>query len=172
MDLRLDEPMQTDYEQRLLAGLDFFGDPMRTGAGWTEENEIGRLWKRFMAWLEAHPETSREACASGQMYEVHVLHPETEETGEWEVFVGLPFPVVAELPATLVAKVLPAGPYACFTLHGEEITADWPLAVSAWLDEHGYRPRTPFSYELYDGRFKGVDDIAGSVIEAHVPLMR
>jgi predicted transcriptional regulator YdeE len=71
-----------------------------------------------------------------------------------------------------VAKVLPPGDYARFTLRGEEISADWPLAVSAWLEEHGYRSRTSFSYELYDERFKGIDRIAESVIEVHVPLVR
>ena len=36
----------------LLVGLSFFGDPFKSSAGWTEENEIGRLWVRFMAFLE------------------------------------------------------------------------------------------------------------------------
>lgn len=34
-----------DSPDIVLVGLSFFGDPFRTNAGWTEENEIGRLWR-------------------------------------------------------------------------------------------------------------------------------
>jgi hypothetical protein len=37
-----------DRPLTILAGLSFFGDPFAQSAGWTEENEIGRLWTRFM----------------------------------------------------------------------------------------------------------------------------
>ncbi len=45
------EPKITDRERISLAGLSFFGDPFKEKGGWTGENEIGRLWKRFMAYL-------------------------------------------------------------------------------------------------------------------------
>ena len=45
------EPKIVDSDRMLLLGLDFFGDPFQSSSGWTEENEIGRLWQRFMAFL-------------------------------------------------------------------------------------------------------------------------
>ena len=30
-----------EKDQMLLVGLSFFGDPFKSSAGWTEENEIG-----------------------------------------------------------------------------------------------------------------------------------
>ena len=45
------EPQIVEKPQMMLLGLSFFGDPFSLSAGWTEENEIGRLWKRFMAYL-------------------------------------------------------------------------------------------------------------------------
>ena len=35
-------------------GFSFFGDPFQLSGGWTEENEIGRLWSRFMAYFANH----------------------------------------------------------------------------------------------------------------------
>ena len=35
-----------------LIGCSFYGDPFTGSAGWTEENEIGRLWNRFMNYVQ------------------------------------------------------------------------------------------------------------------------
>ena len=43
------EPTMIEKRQMMLLGFSFFGDPFKISGGWTEENEIGRLWKRFMA---------------------------------------------------------------------------------------------------------------------------
>ena len=49
------EPRLVEADRITLVGFSFFGDPFRMSAGWTEENEIGRLWKRFMAyWMDRH----------------------------------------------------------------------------------------------------------------------
>lgn len=39
----------------ILAGISFYGDPFSQSGGWTEENEIGRLWSRFMSLYETSP---------------------------------------------------------------------------------------------------------------------
>ena len=43
------EPKIVERERITLVGLSFFGDPFREKGGWTEQNEIGRLWSRFMS---------------------------------------------------------------------------------------------------------------------------
>jgi len=48
------EPTMIEKRQMILLGFSFFGDPFKISGGWTEENEIGRLWKRFMAYLSKH----------------------------------------------------------------------------------------------------------------------
>jgi hypothetical protein len=45
------EPRIVETGQMTLLGFSFFGDPFRFHGGWEEENEIGRLWSRFMAYL-------------------------------------------------------------------------------------------------------------------------
>ena len=48
------EPTIVDRGEMILLGLSFFGDPFRISEGWTEENEIGRLWQRFITYLMDH----------------------------------------------------------------------------------------------------------------------
>ena len=51
------KPAIVKQPQMLLVGFSFFGDPFQMAAGWSEENEIGRTWKRFTAFLENHGQT-------------------------------------------------------------------------------------------------------------------
>ena len=45
------QPKIIRADQIMLVGMSFYGDPFETSAGWMEENQIGRLWQRFMAYL-------------------------------------------------------------------------------------------------------------------------
>ncbi|GEM_PF-3859724 len=48
------EPTIRELDQIILVGFSFFGDPFAESSGWTEENEIGRLWNRLRpTWLAA-----------------------------------------------------------------------------------------------------------------------
>lgn len=164
------EPKIVQQPALLLAGFGFFGDPFKISAGWTEENEIGRLWSRFMAYLAQHQADLKHLSGEEVAYEVHLPHEETPQTGEFEVFVGLEVTEVTELPPVLSIKLLPAGAYAVFTLHGPQITTDWPRRIDQWLAESPYQNRPDFSFQRYDERFKGVDRIAESTIDVYVPL--
>ncbi len=157
----------------LLVGFDFFGDPFRSHGGWSEENEIGRVWARWMAYLEKSPTLYSKASEMGVMYEVHVTHPETPQAGEWEIFVGMEIEDVGELPPEVVVKLLPAHRYAVFTLSGEEIVSDWYwLLDHEWLPALGERRRTDFSFQRYDARFKGLEpeQIEDSELDVYIPL--
>lgn len=155
----------------LLVGFDFFGDPFRSYGGWSEENEIGRLWLRWITYLESAQPYLPYTVPDHVMYEVHIYHPETLQTGEFEVFVGVEVSTFGALPPEVVAKMLPAGRYAVFTLAGQEITADWPWMMDAeWLPALGARRRTTFTLQRYDARFKGMDAIDESELDVYVPL--
>jgi predicted transcriptional regulator YdeE len=155
----------------ILAGLSFFGDPFGISTAWSEENEIGRLWKRFMAFVGEHGDRILYATGAQAMYEVHVYHPETAETGEVEVFVGLEVEQLDDLPLELLAKILPPTRYAVFTLQGEEIVSDWPLLIyEDWLPASAYQNAHPYSFQRYDERFLGMDRVEESVLEVYVPI--
>lgn len=124
------EPQILRLPQILLAGFSFYGDPFRLSGGWTEENEIGRLWSRFMAYLRNHPDRLpplRDDCVS---YEVHIQRPESAERGEYEVFVGMEILRLERLPVELSVKLLPPPAVRC--LHPRRAGRLSPAGSRIW----------------------------------------
>ena len=161
------QPAFIEKERMILAGFGFFGDPFATQGGWTEENEIGRLWQRLLAFLTAR---CPEWMGREPMYEVHIQHPETARIGHFEVFAGLEVAQVADVPVELLVKVLPPATYAVFTFAGQQIVSDWPRLIQEWLASTGRHAVHGYEFQLYDRRFKGMDRIDESVIDVYVPV--
>ncbi len=167
------EPRITDRQRIALAGLSFFGDPFKEKGGWTEENEIGRLWKRFMAYLDGGQLALPETGETKVCYEVHIPHPETDVSGEYEIFVGIETENAERVPPLFLVKYLPACRYAVFTLQGQQIVSDWQESInSRWLPAAGYREAHGFSFQLYDERFKGMDRLEESSIDLYIPVQQ
>jgi len=179
MEHQMNEPTIQEINTLALAGFNFFGDPFRSSAGWTEENEIGRTWQRLMSFLE-DPKNQLPPLRMGASYEVHLLHPDSMKTGEFEVFAGIelaiPDPqdckVLLEVPAEMCIKILPASTCAVFTLAGAEITSDWQKNIQEWMLSSGYSESQNYSFQRYDERFRGMDHIEHSVIEVWIPVKR
>lgn len=167
------EPTIVETGPRLLVGFSFFGDPFQAAAGWTEENEIGRTWQRLMAFLQKRGPDLKQVVAENVAYEVHVYHPETPQTGEFEVFVGLEVAALEDVPLEMTVKALPPATYAVFTLVGQQIVSDWYMLVfGEWLPAAGLEGEHSHSIQRYDERFKGLDPIADSVLEVYIPVKR
>lgn len=160
----------------LLAGMSFFGNPFRIAAGWTDENEIGRLWTRFMTFVSSNasaPNTSAlpGICEESVFYEVHITTPEGAAVGAFEVFVGMEAASVEEIPIECVAKWLPPTRYAAFLLMGEEISSDWnAIIVDEWVLANRYRKSSDYTVLRYDSRYKGLDALKESALEVWVPI--
>ena len=177
MDVRI-----ADGADFLLAGLAFYGDPFSRNAGWTEENEIGRLWSRFMRYREERPDefpavsSFRHPGMSGPtgeipMLEVHIYDTRTEETGHYEIFVGYPVDAVGNLPAVLSFKHLFSAKTAWFTLSGKAMENDDSYAaMEAWIGANGFVRDGGWTCNVYDGRFKGIDRLDESVIDVCIPV--
>jgi AraC family transcriptional regulator len=161
-----------ERDRMLLVGFSFFGDPFAESGGWTEENEIGRLWQRFTAYVTAHGERIPHVVEEDVAYEVHVESEETATKGYREVFVGTEVVRLDDVPVELLVKILPATTYAVFTLHGEEIVSDWSQALDAWMRETGYTSAYPYGVQRYDDRFKGLDGdaLAASELDVYIPI--
>ena len=147
-------------DRLILAGLSFFGDPFHTHAGWTEENEIGRLWKRLM---------NVKKLSHTTMYEVHIQHEDSGLTGEFEVFVGFEASDWSKIPPDLCLKVLPARLYAIFSVKGDELYQD-ETVVAQWLEKEGYKASPSYFIQRYDKRFKGVDQLDQSELDFLMPI--
>lgn len=168
------EPRFITREQLTLVGFSFYGDPFRLSPGWTEENEIGLLWQRFMAYMAQHGAQLSDWVANPTIsYEVHIYNEETQTTGLFEVFVGVELAEVARSPLDMVIKVLPATQYAVFTLRGSAIVGDWPLEIyGEWLPHSGYELAHQFHIQYHDGSFKGFDRLDESSLDVYMPVKR
>jgi AraC family transcriptional regulator len=165
------EPSIVEKDQILLLGVNFFGDPF-TMTGWTEDNEIHRLWQRLETFLSRNSEriTLKDP---GVGYEVWSSDEETAAKGLFDIFAGVEIEDLDNVPVELLVKVLPPIQYAVFTLHGQEITSDWPRKIyQEWLPNSGYEPAHQYNFQYYDERFKGIDQIDESTIDVYVPVKR
>jgi predicted transcriptional regulator YdeE len=166
-------PTIVKKEQIILLGFSFFGDPFAASAGWTEENEIGRLWSRFMTYLGQYGNCIQHVIGEQVAYEVHVETQETSQTGEWEIFVGMEVEKLEDVPTQLVAKILPPSTYAVFTFRGEHITFDWHTRIyREWMPDSGYTAAHRYSMQLYDERFKGLENLGESELDVYVPVKK
>ena len=164
------KPRVITLEKTVLLGFSYYGEPF--GDGWTEENQIGQLWKRFMAfWQEQGKDLP--GLSPQYWYEVHTASPETRQLGYYDVFVGVAAESAEGLPPNALYKVLPAGEYALFTLVGDIITSDWGRPMNeVWLPAAGLAERWPICIERYDERFKGMDRVSESELDILVPVVR
>ena len=168
------EPKSFKRAQLNLVGFSFYGDPLRLSPGWTEENEIGRLWSRFMAYAEQYREQMGAIVTNpGIAYEVHIYNDDTMATGVFEVFVGVELADTAQAPIDTVIKVLPETQYAVFTIQGQAIVGDWPLSIyQEWLPQSDYELAHEFHIQYHDGSFKGFDRLDESSLDVYVPVKR
>ena len=165
------EPKIVQRDQMMLVGFSFYGDPFAESSGWTEENEIGRLWHRFEAFTTDYPDAIPHVTDKNVAYEVHIESAETARKGYREVFVGVEVDQLTDIPVELLVKVLPAVTYAVFTLRGEQIAADWSMIIGEWLSRSPYEPVGNYGIQRYDERFQGVDNMEASELEVYVPVV-
>lgn len=152
------QPKIIESRQITLAGMSFYGDPFNTHAGWDEDNQIGLLWKRLLAYFQKKPEYSF-LSQTRVWYEVHISSEETREKGLFEVFVGVECSLdkLAALPPQLLVKNLPVTQYAVFTFAGQQISSDWEKTLENWLSGSGYQSSGTYNFQYYDERFKGLN---------------
>lgn len=168
------QPKIIESSRLILVGMDFFGDPCAIASPWSEENEIGKLWKRFMHFLGKKADTIQHKADPSVGFEVHIETDETKSIGHREVFVGIEVSELEEVPLELVVKFLPPTKYAVFTLKGAEITSDWgKLIYQDWLPQSGFTSHHSYLIERYDERFKGLEgkELENSELDVLIPIV-
>ncbi|MEE4194046.1 MAG: GyrI-like domain-containing protein [Anaerolineae bacterium] len=165
------KPQIIDLPAMVLAGFSFFGDPFHSHAGWTEENEIGRVWQRLTVFYETLPAEERHNANEAVWYELHLEHPGSIEKGEWEIFVGYQIEQPDEHALELTLKHLPAMTWAVFTLKGTQI-GNFDADYKNWLAASDYEEAFPLLIERYDERFKGMERIEESELDYLVPVRK
>jgi predicted transcriptional regulator YdeE len=174
------EPKIVQRENILLVGLEYYGSLQ--GEGWNEENSIGHLWSRWSQFIEEYGHLIKGKLVDPDIgYEIAAWNDEEyENTGQFYIFVGAEIKDIKEaLPLQLVARKLPGGTCAKFSVKGEEIQKWEDMFYHEWLPESGYKSAKfdGYSYQIqayHSGRFKGIkqDELCGSEIEIIVPVDR
>jgi predicted transcriptional regulator YdeE len=160
-------------EEWLVVGMSFYGDPFAEAPGWSEDNEIGLLWRRFDAFLGERGDALKHVVEPDVALEIHISTEETTQKGLLEVFVGVRVTELENVPLECVVKVLPPTEYGVFTLRGQEIRSDWYQTIyQDWMPSSGYHQSGSYSIQYYDERFKGLDRIEESVLDVYIPIER
>ena len=162
-------PRVTLKKKIILVGMDFFGNPYEKAGGWSEQNAIGQLWKRFENFYQNKKDSIKHSVSESG-YELWIDFEGEKETKNKYIFVGVEVEKIEDLPLELVAKILPETRYAIFTLKGQEIKSDWSLIWKKWLPDAGLKTSFDFMIEYYDSqRFKGMDN-PDSELDIYVPI--
>jgi AraC family transcriptional regulator len=166
------KPKIIEKDQIILIGFNFFGDPF-TSPGWTEENEIGRLWNRFENYLTRYGDRLKTLKNKEVGYEVWSVDEETMAKGKFDIFAGMEVEELEDVPVEVLVKILPPTKYAVFTFEGQQINSDWPRMIyQEWLPNSEYQEAYKYNFQRYDQRFKGIDNLDESVMEVHVPIKK
>ena len=156
-----------------LVGMDFYGDPFGRASAWEEENEIGRLFKRFEDFYAPNPVQIKGNLFPQAVFEGHFVSDATRRTGDFDVFVGVLVGELADLPLECVARQLPFTQYAVMTITGEKITSDWHMAIQEqWPPGPEYLLAFDYSLTCYDQRFHGMERLEESAVDVYIPVRR
>jgi AraC family transcriptional regulator len=163
-------PKITQKKKIILVGMDFFGNPYEKAGGWSEQNAIGQLWKRFENFYQNKKDSIKHPVSESG-YELWIDFEGEKETKNKYIFVGVEVEKIEDLPLELVAKILPETRYAVFTLKGQQIKSGWPNQIwNQWIPEAGLETSFNFLMECYDSqRFKGMND-PDSELDIYVPI--
>jgi AraC family transcriptional regulator len=123
---------------------------------------IAEMWERFGA------SSSQVANAVEDVfYEYHVERQ--EEPRMHFCLVGVQVTEIGTMPPDMFVKVLPEGTYAVFTHRVCDGYGKLYEEINAWLGASEYEEAAPFDFQLYDSRFKSMDD-PESVQDIYIPV--
>jgi len=130
--------------------------------------DIGALWNRF-----EQSEKLIEHRIEGAWYELHV-YPKDHTPGTPFYMVAVEVTAMEAVPEDMFVKPLPAAQYAVFTHrpglgepnHGYDVLN---RAIQEWLEAGPYRHARNVSLQIYDARFKGMDDL-DSELDLLIPV--
>jgi predicted transcriptional regulator YdeE len=149
------DPKVVDMPRLILVG-------MVQGAPDVGSIDIAALWQRF-----AERGDEIENAVEGTGYELHI-QTDGEPTMHFTL-VGVRVTDLGDVPLEMFHKVLPPCTYAVFTHRVVDGYAALNDRVRAWLESSDYGEAHPFDFQLYDARFRSMDD-PESLQDIYVPV--
>ncbi|NHJ46856.1 MAG: GyrI-like domain-containing protein [Asgard group archaeon] len=160
-----------DYDEIKLVGCIFYGDPFHSVKGWDMENEIGKLWSRFMKLMaEVKFQIKDNVVNPNMSYEVHIDPVVVKEEKKWYVFIGIEVKSFENIPLEMFCKILPKTKYAVFTAKGDEFKTANDTIYNEWLPNSKHKEAHSYQIQAYDSnRFFGMDNL-DSELDFYVPI--
>jgi len=168
------EPIIFEGKVFQLLGCVFYGDPFHSAEEWSYENEIGKLWERYIELsMRKYPLLLRKISVDSYIgYELHLEPNEYEETKKYYVMVGTEVNNIEEIPLEMFIKILPKTTYINFTTTIETKFEIGGYIYKQWIPENSYEQAFPYVIQGYDGRrYKGLDD-PKSEIDWYIPVKK
>ncbi len=168
------EPFILEDKSFQLLGCVFYGDPFHSAKEWSYENEVGKLWKRFidLSMKKYSKLLSKISVNSYTSFELHLEPEEYEKTKNYYVMVGMEVNTLEEIPLEFFLKILPKTNYIIFTTKMKEKFELGAYIYREWIPENGYEQSFPFVIQGYDGkRYRGLDD-PESEIDWYIPVKK
>jgi AraC family transcriptional regulator len=167
------DPTIIEQDEIKLIGSIFYGNPTHTAKGWDTENEIGKLWTRFMQLMQKTKDKLGEKIIKPNMnYEVHIDPIFVKEENKWYVFVCKEVKDFSDIPLEMFYKILPKTKYAIFTGKGKDIPKTNNTIYQDWLPKSQYQEAYSYQIQAYDSeRFFGLSD-SKSELDFYIPIKK
>ena len=106
-------------------------------------------------------------------YGVEYYTEEFEKEHKWFYMACGEVEDLSTIPSSMVAKVIPAHKYAVFTSKGllDALHKTFQYAYHEWLPKSRYEIADWFDFELYDERFRGMNNPIGE-IDIYMPVRK
>ena len=148
-------PKISEQKQLIILGCNFYGDPFHSAGEWSRENEIGKLWKRFIENYQKYQFILEKLnILPGKSFEIHFEPRDYQQSKKFEVYVGIAIDqIIEEIPLEFVLKILPPTKYASVTTYGSNYSTV-EFLFSQWLKSQKtkYKQSYPFLIEYYDNK--------------------
>jgi len=152
------EPKIVHLRKMYLAGTAVYGNP--------EKGLFTKAWDIFLE-INAYVKWKDDAKIYGLEFNTEELY----RAKEWFYLVAMELSDLAEIPMKMVGKIIPEHTYAVFTAKGgiKNLPKTSCYGHDEWLPKSIYELADWFEFELYDKRFKGVDN-SDSEIDIYIPI--
>ena len=146
------------------------------GTSTKNNNIIPQLWDRFLPRVKEIRNPVDEHLAYGlcMMPDEEDASTQTDDS-EFTAVVSIPVSKVDRIPEGMVHRTIPAGEYAVFTHRGKfidgNLTKSYEYIYGTWLPRASIKIVGKVDFELYDERFKGVDN-DDTEIDIYIPIQR
>jgi AraC family transcriptional regulator len=170
------QPIKTEIVSDIsfqILGCVFYGDPFHSAKGWSEENEIGLTWIRFMELYEQYEDIIQKYRINpNETMEIHIEPKEYKKDKKFYVFVGIKVSKLKEMPIEMFSKVLPLTKYVKFTFKGKYMFQGSNYIWKDWFPNSDYQESYPYLIQVYDEtRFLGMDN-EDSELDYYVPIKK